>query len=781
VLDRQRYERQLRVVWAVSAASAVGAVFAPGAPTGLVVADVIWRAVFAGSVTLCAAFADRWSWVVLTGAAAAAVVGGDPAVVAVGLIALVVAVFASARQRRGPIVGTVAVALGCQVLLRLPSFGFTGATALITVAAVAPLLASTLLRVGTPVRRRILRIATWSAIGLAVALVPVALGAWIGVRESGTAVAESRAWLDAARVADQPAVVAHLEATQHSFSRVETATGGWWLWPARVLPWIGPQLHAVNEVASNGTDIAESAIAAAHVATVEDLRLRAGQIDVERLDALRAPLGATAAELEETKQRLADLDTTWLLPMLRSRVDDFERQVVDTADDTELAAAAVDVAPALLGLGGERTYAVLFGTPSESRELGGFVGNVGVLTADEGRVELERVDRAFDLNSRTQSLPLTRLADVAAHDFPARYLRYTPWLYWQNTTGTPDFPSVGEMVHELSPEGIGRAVDGVIYIDPEGLAGLLQLTGPVVIEGLAEPIGADNVSRFLLKDQYEQFPDSDARADFLERVARETFERVVDVDLPGPRSVGEALGDRARQGHLQVWSAHPDEQALFGRLGVTGALRPPSSGDELLVTISNANPNKADAYLERTLTYDADLDPTTGEVRGTITVDLENNTPRNGHPDVVGNDNGDPRGSNRTFLSLYTALDVRRASIDGVPLPLELQHEYGLQRAAAFVTLPPGGEARVTFEVGGVVSLDPDFSLRVRTPATASPDQVVVRVRVGGSPLPAPTLSGPVAFLATVPTGTETGTSGATVFELVGLADLRFGLPGEGT
>jgi hypothetical protein len=750
-------------------ASAVGAAFAPGAPTTFVVADVTWRMLLAAGVTVCAAFADRWTWIVVTAVVAAGAVGGDTIVVVTGLAALAVAVIAASTKRRSSIAGAVAAALAAQVLLRLPDIGFTGASALLAALAIAPVFVSALVRVGTPVRRRVAKVAIWVGVVVVVALVPVAVGAWVGLQRSQTAVAESRAWLDAAQRADQPAVVAHLEATGEAFADVETATGGWWLWPARAIPGVGPQLRAVTEVAASGTDVAESAITAARVATVEDLRLRAGEIDVARLSALRDPLHETADELAASKQRLGALDKTWLLPPLRARVDEFEDQILETADDTALAADALDVAPALLGGEGPRTYVVLFASPAESRELGGFVGNIGVLAVDEGRIELERMERTFDFSSRTQSLPLTRLDDVAAHGFPTRYLRYTPWIFWQNITGTPDFPTVGEMVRELSPEGVGRPADGVIYIDPEGLAGLLELSGPVVIDGLDTPIDSENVAQFLLRDQYERFQDLEVREDLLERVAEVTFERVTNAELPGPRAVGDALGDRASRGHIRMWSAHPDEQAFFDRLGITGALATSPTGDDLLVTVSNANPNKADAYLRRRVVYDLDLDSATGAVSGTITVGLINDAPTSGPAYIVGNDNGDPRGSNRTFLSLYTGLEVRSATIDDAPLPLEVHEEHGLRRAAAFVTVPPKGDVRVVYDVGGTVTLDPDFTLRVRTPALAAPDRVIVRLRVDGTPVLA-SVDGHADLVATE----SDGAAATTVLDLSGVADLRF-------
>ena len=83
------------------------------------------------------------------------------------------------------------------------------------------------IRVGKPVRRRIRRYALWAGIAILIVLIPVGISAAITLRQSGKAVGESQAWLDAARQGDQPAVVAHLDAARDSFDKVEAATAAW--------------------------------------------------------------------------------------------------------------------------------------------------------------------------------------------------------------------------------------------------------------------------------------------------------------------------------------------------------------------------------------------------------------------------------------------------------------------------------------------------------------------------------------------------------------------------
>jgi hypothetical protein len=774
----QPHERDTRrvtpAVWAIAAGAAVAAAFASAGPTGSDAADVVWKALFAAVVTAAGALAGRLTWIIAAGIAAAAVVGGDAVVVAIAIVALALALVGAFARSIPPVVGAVVLGLVVQVLLRLPEFGFTGTTAIVAAVATLPVLASAYVRLGRRARRWVRRGAVVAVVVFVLALIPVGVSAIVTVREADVAVDESQAWLDAARVGEQTQAIGHLDASHASFSEIEQATGAPWMWPARVLPVIGPQVETIHRMAQSGTEVTEFAGRAARIATPENLRLDQGQIDVGLLNALREPLADAAVALDRSRDRLADIDRTWLVPILQTKVEEFEAQVDDATDETDLAVSALEVAPGLLGADGPRTYLVLFASPAETRELGGFVGNAAILTASNGHLELERVVRSRELNEETFKLPLTELARIAELGFPDRYLDYEPWRYWQNVTGTPDFPTVSAMVRQLAPEAIGRPVDGVMYVDPDGLAGLLQLTGPIEIEGLDELIGPANVSDFLLREQYVRYPETSARADFLEEVARTTFERLTSAQLPGPRSIGDALGPAVDGGHLQIWTFAEDEQALFDRLEATGRLEPSLAGDDVLVTTANANPNKIDAYLHREIAYDATLDPSTGALEATVTVDLLNDAPLDLSDYVIGNANGEPQGSNRMLLSLYTGLGVRGAELDGQPLPYETHDEYGLRRVVTFVTVPPGGRIQVRFVLAGDLALDPSgdgFSVHVRSPALVHADSFEVRLQSPEAVVGRPelTTAGPLP-------GAPEQAPGSARFELRGLAVVRFPL-----
>src|SRR5207248_684885 len=81
----------------------------------------------------------------------------------------------------------------------------------------------------------------------------------------------------------------------------------------------------------------------------------------------------------------------------------------------------------------------------------------------------------------------------APKDFVRRYSRFDVAREWTNVNMSPDFPTVAAVIADQYKQYSGTRVDGVIAVDPLGLAHLLTLTGPVQVPGWPTPIGANNV------------------------------------------------------------------------------------------------------------------------------------------------------------------------------------------------------------------------------------------------------------------------------------------------
>jgi hypothetical protein len=161
----------------------------------------------------------------------------------------------------------------------------------------------------------------------------------------------------------------------------------------------------------------------------------------------------------------------------------------------------------------------------------------------------------------------------------------------------------------------------------------------------------------------------------------------------------------------------------------------PARGDGYAVVLNNAGANKLDVYLDRSITYDATVDPATGAVEATATITLTNTVDPDGLPSgVTGNYTGEPIGTNRTLLSLYTPLDVVDATValdgdDPAPFTLDDGSEAGWNVASGFVAIPPGESVTVTVQLTGAVEQPTEPTFVVRPMPMVLPERHRIDVR----------------------------------------------------
>jgi hypothetical protein len=568
-----------------------------------------------------------------------------------------------------------------------------------------------------------------------------------------------QAGLTAAREGDTEGAVADLRAARRTLGRGEDALGAVWARPAWALPGASQNLRALHSAVSEVGDLAEVGIRAGEDADVESLRARQGRVDLAAVASMEAPLADVLATLQRTDARVAELTDAWLLPPVRSRLEDLRDELADALPSAELALQGVRVAPGLLGGEGPRTYLALFTTPVEARATTGFPGNFAEITFADGHFTMTRFGRVTEL---VDGLPEGGGTISGPADYLARYGRFGPSREWRNVTLSPDFPTVAAVVAELYPQSGGRALDGVLSLDPVALAALLRFTGPLAVPGIAIPLDSTNAASYLLLDQYIELPDVPERIDALEALARVAVDRLTTADLPGPRELGEILGPVVTEGHLQVMTFADGEASFLDGLGISGRY-PAVDGDFAGVTTSNAAGSKIDLFLRRSLDYAATWDPSTGDLAATATITLTNEAPSAGLPDyVIGNVLGArlgerqlPPGWNNTFVTFYTPWDAESATLDGEPLPLERIDELGRHAFSAFVPIAPGASRTLVIELHGAL-LAPSYRLGLATQPQVEPEAATVRISVAGAGELA--VTGPVE---------ARGTTAAGAFQLV--------------
>jgi hypothetical protein len=642
---------------AVVIASAIGGAFSGAQPTTVAPIDAFWCAAFAAGVAAAGSRARPWAWVWVAGVALLAAVGAPPAVIACAGAAVVAGLAGGLLRDPPPILGAIAAGLAAQALLRLSSFGFFGAPTLVGLVAVTPLLVSALRHSSTAVRR-IVGCALAGALGF---LAVVAFGgAALSARSQlDQGVAQARRGLDAVRKGDQAGSASALQESTASFTSAHDSLSAPWALAVRAVPIAAQQATALTQAADLGADLARTGSVTTSQANYRELRAAKGTIDLVKLRAMQQPIATSADALHDAQRRIEGIDSGWLVTPIASPLaslrDDIDREV----DEVDLARDALAVAPDLLGGSGTKRYLVLFTNPAEARFLGGFVGAFAELTATDGKVTLgdTTVEGKFNDTLEAQQRQIT-----ISPELQQRYQRYDPARYLQNLTVSPDLPTDAALVREIYPQISGQPVDGIIVADPYALAGLLQLTGPVAVEGLAQPLSAQNAVEYLLKGQYTTGGPNSERKERLGESARSTFEALTSRDLPGPSSIGAALGPALAGGHLQFITFDDTSNALLERLGTIRRFDPQPGHDYFSLRHANANPNKIDPYLRRRVDYDVTYAPASGAVNHGHRDPHQHGAHHRAHPPTSSATPAWSRPSNTMYLSFYTPLQLSEAT-----------------------------------------------------------------------------------------------------------------------
>jgi hypothetical protein len=302
-----------------------------------------------------------------------------------------------------------------------------------------------------------------------------------------------------------------------------------------------------------------------------------------------------------------------------------------------------------------------------------------------------------------------------------------------NANSSPHFPSVAQALASLYRQSGGRPVDGVVAVDPIGLAALLQAVGPVQVKEWPVPIAAENAVSILLFEQYVRY-QGDERIDFLSKVTDAVWQRLT-TSTPGVLGLATALSPALAGKHMQVSSLHPAEEGVLDRLGVNGAMAP-MWGDFLGMVTQNGSGNKMDWFLRRAVDYRARFDPGSGRLTSTVRISLQNLAPSGGLPPyILGSALDPPRpyGVNRVYLSIYTPLGLTGARIDGRSTTVESDSERERNVFSVFVTIPPGGTATVEVDLRGRIDRpdeDGPYHLDVHRHPFLAPDTVTTSLEL---------------------------------------------------
>jgi hypothetical protein len=562
---------------------------------------------------------------------------------------------------------------------------------------------------------------------------PAALALIRARSDTSTGAKAAERALAAARRGDAKASDAAFRDAERSFTAAERRLDGVPVSLGRVVPLLGPNLDAARTLVDVGVDLSRVGRQLTTTADPDQLRIVDSTVNLSELARLRPEFERTARVLTAAQDRMNAIDTTFLISPIEDAIAKVHDHIDRAARDSRTAAISSRILPGILGGRGNRRYFLAMQNNSEARAAGGFIGNYAELTARNGKVDMGDVQPIRTLNPAAGDKRTLH----APKDYVLRYGRFSPERVWQNVNASPDVPTVGGVEASLLAQGPFGPVDGVVTVDPEGLAAILRITGPIRVPGWPNEVTADNVMQATLHDSYDYFSnDNDARESFLGDVANAAWDAFSKGNLGSPAKVVKELAKATRTKHLTLWFKNPKEESLAKRAHAAGVV-PRTTPDLALVTTGNAAQNKIDYYLKRRLRYDLQLFPQDGaddvEARASMRVGLENTAPASGQPSyVIGPNRPDyAAGENGTFFSAYSPLELQHATLDGKDVGMEHGREFGRQVYSRFLRIPAKSTTEVGLDLAGKLQpRDGWYELALGTQPSVNPDMADVSVRL---------------------------------------------------
>lgn len=468
---------------------------------------------------------------------------------------------------------------------------------------------------------------------------------------------------------------------------------------AAAIPGLGSPLKSVSDISDVVSDLSTQVLKpiATLATTLDPSRLRTGDkgIDTTLLQQNQQQLGQIADAAERIDARAQSIDGSWL-----GQVSDARTQLASQTEKTSRFIRGTDTAaqllPPMLGQDQTRRYFFAFQTPAESRATGGLLGAYGVVSARDGRVNVDNLGANTTLRAPSRPIDL-------GPDFTLNYGISRPYTDSRNSNASAHFPYAAQIWMSMWQQQSGEQLDGALATDPIALSYLLKATGPIRLDD-GEQITADTVVPITLSTSYQRFGgDNPARKAYLQEIAAKAITSV-SAARGNTGAVLEALGRGVHERRIMVYSTRANEQALLEKSGLAHTVVE-TSAPYAEVAIGNLAGNKIDYYLKRDIAYRSST--CTGNTReSTVTVKLTNTVKDLSLPAYVigGLGNPDKRitpGTNYANITLNATNGsvLKSVTVDGQPTLYGSGTELGHMHATAQARVKPGATATVVFTV----------------------------------------------------------------------------------
>ncbi len=373
----------------------------------------------------------------------------------------------------------------------------------------------------------------------------------------------------------------------------------------------------------------------------------------------------------------------------------FVKDTLSKADDyAPDVKQALTIFPRLLAVGTPiKRYMVVMQNDKEIRPTGGFMTNYATFRIDNGLLVNQ------DIESKDMySVDLTLDAIDATYDFPdpplayGKYLKVERW-YARDMNAYPDFQKSMDqfliyynMAGRIDPISV-KPVDGIVSIDTQVISELLDVTGPVTVNGVTYT--KDNVVLELERIASLALQEQAGRKRVLGYLMKEMLKNVFESDKNLWSKLIEKGIDLSVRRHIQFYMINDAEaQALANKYNVGGAVKQDVAGDYSMVVSTNLGADKTNWFVSKTINHS--LEKSNGKWLHAINISYTYTQPTDDYAPFV--------KQFKDWVRVYAPAGSEFVSVDGSEDGTMTDQESGKVWFSGYITLQPGETKQITFK-----------------------------------------------------------------------------------
>src|SRR5436305_1208953 len=264
----------------------------------------------------------------------------------------------------------------------------------------------------------------------------------------------------------------------------------------------------------------------------------------------------------------------------------------------------------LLGVDQPRTFLVQTMDRAELRPTGGFTGQYGELTINGGRIAPFALKDISLVEYVDSSKTLGQLA-------PAQYRSWWPFANWglRDSNVSADFPTSAQIAISQYQLEVGHRVDGIILFTPFLIEHILEVIGPVHINGYNDTITAQNLEDRLHYYQQDNSgivrqvvvspgdTTTSMRKRFTSLLARVLMDDVRHAPPDEVIAIAREMLHDLKTKDLQMYFTNPQVESLLMQYGDAAQIDRSTTHDGLYVVQANLSASKASQYV-KTIMHD---------------------------------------------------------------------------------------------------------------------------------------------------------------------------------